>query len=76
MHHNDELPALLDTESAARFLSLAARTLENWRCLHSEGPRFVKVGRSVRYERAELVAWATARRFRSTSEADHAARAA
>ena len=39
---------LLTTEEAAKRLSVKPGTLEVWRC-HGRGPKFVKVGRSVRY---------------------------
>lgn len=68
--------ALLDTRAAAEFLGLAHRTLENWRILRSDGPPFLKICGSIRYKPDELEAWASARRYRSTSEAGHANRAA
>lgn len=63
--------ALLDTAQAARFLGLGERTLENWRVRDTKGPPFLRVGRSVKYDPRDLDAWLNARRFRSTSDADH-----
>jgi predicted DNA-binding transcriptional regulator AlpA len=56
----------LDTKEAADWLGLSARTLERWR-LTGEGPPFRKLGRSVRYAIADLVAFADARTCTSTS---------
>lgn len=49
-------PRLLDTAAAAAYLSMEPGTLENWRYL-GKGPRWVKVGRTVRYDRPDLDAW-------------------
>ncbi|QGY40913.1 helix-turn-helix domain-containing protein [Pseudodesulfovibrio cashew] len=44
----------LTTHEAAEFLSLSPQTLELWRH-NSEGPRYVKLGRAVRYAVADLI---------------------
>ena len=46
----------LNTTSAAEYLGLAPGTLENWR-YKNEGPRFVHLGRSVRYDIKALDTW-------------------
>jgi predicted DNA-binding transcriptional regulator AlpA len=61
--------ALLDSEAAASFLNLSSWTLAEWRCTGA-GPRFVKVGRLVRYTPAALTAWIESRTVASTSEHD------
>ena len=43
----------LDPEAAAAYLSLSARTLENWRAA-GVGPAFVRIGRRVRYAASAL----------------------
>ncbi len=49
---------LLTPEAAAVLLGCAAATLAKWRCLRSDGPRFIKLGaRTVRYPASELRAW-------------------
>src|SRR5436853_6582279 len=48
-----QAPAVLDTRAAADFLGVSARTLEGLR-VRGGGPRFVKVGGSVRYRIASL----------------------
>ncbi|EIC19500.1 helix-turn-helix transcriptional regulator [Thiorhodovibrio frisius] len=53
---NDNLSpsrALLNETEAALSLDLSPRTLQAWR-IRGEGPAFVKLGRSVRYDRAEI----------------------
>ena len=59
---------------AAEFLGVSVRTLQAWR-VRGEGPHFYKAGRSVRYQRRELLAFQQARTFSSTTEADDALRA-
>jgi predicted DNA-binding transcriptional regulator AlpA len=58
---------LLTTSDAADHLSLGVHRLEKLR-LSGGGPVFVKLGRSVRYERSALDAWIAASRRRSTSQ--------
>ena len=49
-----------DTE-AAKFLGLSPQTLRNWR--HTcRGPAYVKAGRAVRYDEADLRGFLQARR--------------
>ena len=62
---------LYTTIEAARYLGgttpLSQRTLEAWR-VTGDGPRYVKIGRLVRYEQQELDAWLDRNRVRSTSQ--------
>jgi excisionase family DNA binding protein len=60
-----ELP--LTTQEAADLLGLKRTTLEAWR-VRGCGPRFVKLGRAVRYRAADLDAWIESRTRTSTSE--------
>lgn len=57
----------LTTEEAARLVGLSRKTLEAKR-LTGEGPRFLKLGRSVRYRREDIDAWLAANLRSSTSE--------
>ncbi len=59
--------AALNTEGAARYLSLAESTLEKARVTGS-GPRYLKLGRAVRYRLCDLDAWMAQRTVASTSE--------
>jgi excisionase family DNA binding protein len=47
---------LLTTREAASYLRLAITTLEHWR-LEGRGPAFCKIGRQVRYRRADVESW-------------------
>lgn len=42
---------------AAEYLGLAVSTLNKWRCYHTEGPVFVKLGKAVRYRKVDLDAF-------------------
>ena len=53
--------ALLSTPEAAVLVRLSARTLKRYRA-EGGGPRFLRLGRSVRYTRADLLEWALGRR--------------
>ena len=63
----------LTNDEAAEYLRLSPRTLEKQRVIGG-GPRFRKFGRRVMYAVADLVAWADARSFESTSDPEYAAR--
>lgn len=52
---------LLDTPAAAAYLGMEAGTLENWR-YKGYGPKFVHLGRAVRYDIRDLDAWIEARK--------------
>ena len=47
---------LLTERQAAELLTVSSRTLQSWRS-DGLGPPFVRVGRSVRYPRKELLDW-------------------
>jgi excisionase family DNA binding protein len=49
---SDTERAMVETE-AASLLGLSVKTLRAWRC-HGRGPRFVKLGRAVRYLRSDV----------------------
>ncbi len=69
---HSSLPILTDPDSlltevqAATLLGFSVRTLQGWR-LRGGGPRIIKVGRAVRYKRADLEAWVEAHATASTS---------
>ncbi len=48
---------LLDEKAAAQFLDNSPGTLSVWRSTGRYNLPFIKVGRNVRYRRADLVAW-------------------
>lgn len=55
----------LDTQQAARFLGLSAKTLARYR-VSGDGPVFHRFGNRIRYRRAALDAWADERERVST----------
>ena len=61
----------LVTQEAAERLRLSPRSLERFR-LNGMGPCFVKAGRRVLYRISDLDAWANARTYASTAEAEAA----
>ena len=52
---------LLDEKQAAEHLTVSPGTLSVWRSTGRYNLPFVKVGRKVRYQRADLDAWLDAR---------------
>ncbi len=62
------LHALLTTSDAVPVAGVAVKTLENWRS-DGKGPRFIKAGRKVLYDPADIATWKEANRFCSTSQA-------
>lgn len=59
--------SLLLPKEAARRLGLSPSTLAKMR-VRGDGPPFVKLGRSVRYDPSDLETYASSQRRRSTSE--------
>lgn len=48
---------LLDDKAAAAMLDVSPGTLSVWRSTGRYGLPFLKIGRKVRYRRADLLAW-------------------
>jgi len=67
MSNQTEVSQRLTTGAAASYLGLSAATLEKFRC-SGGGPKFLKLGRAVRYDRADLDDWLASRRRCSTSD--------
>jgi predicted DNA-binding transcriptional regulator AlpA len=63
-----QAPTVLDTRAAADFLGISPRTLEGLR-VRGGGPRFVKIGGSVRYRIASLEEYLRQQERVSTSDA-------
>jgi len=59
---------MLTTKEAADLLRIKETTLEQWRW-SGRSPVFVKLGRCVRYRKADLEAFIEARVFESTTAA-------
>jgi len=62
-----QAPTVLDTRAAADFLGVSARTLEGFR-VRGGGPRFAKIGGSVRYRIASLEEYLRQQERASTSD--------
>jgi excisionase family DNA binding protein len=60
---------LLTEQQAAEFLKIRVKTLQSWR-VRGGGPKFVKVGRLVRYRDDDLEQFLAARTFSHTSSID------
>ena len=56
---------LLAEKAAAQFLDMSPGTLSVWRSTGRYNLPFIKIGRNVRYRRADLIAW-LAKRTRET----------
>ncbi len=68
VHEADHADCLMTEREAAAFLGFSTRSLQNWR-LRGGGPPFVRAGgRSVRYRRRDLNAWANGQLRTSTSD--------
>ena len=51
-----EPPEIMTPEELAELIRIAEGTLSQWRSRRI-GPRYFKVGRHVRYRRADVMAW-------------------
>ncbi len=63
----DAHPPTVPTAAAARLLGFKPNTLEKMR-IAGTGPRYLKLGRAVRYRVADLEEYMNARSVQSTSE--------
>ena len=61
-------PELLDDLSAAAVLEVKPSTLAVWRCTGRYNLPYIKVGRKVRYRRADLDAWLVSRTHTNSAE--------
>ena len=70
--HTDTLQnptPLLDIDQAAKYLGVAAGTLDLWRSTGRYSLPFIKVGRVVRYTKAGLDQWIASRTLTTTTKA-------
>jgi predicted DNA-binding transcriptional regulator AlpA len=56
----NNLEALLEEHDVARITGLSLASVRRWR-LVGQGPRFLKLGRAVRYQGEDLAAWLDSR---------------
>lgn len=57
----------LNESKVAELICQSVRTIQKWR-VTGHGPAYYKLGRSVRYRRSEVIAWAEERRKAHTSQ--------
>ncbi len=72
MHPNESQKRRLRTAEAAAYCGCSKSTLEKLRCTGG-GPAFIKLGRTVVYDTADLDAWLMSGRRLSTSDSGEAA---
>jgi excisionase family DNA binding protein len=60
--------AALNENQAAEYLGVSVRTLQAWR-VRGGGPPYVKIGRSVRYQRRALITFQQEHTVTSTTDA-------
>ena len=58
---------LIDEKQVAEMLGISPATLRTWR-YKGRGPKYIKIGSHVRYDRAVLDEWLTCQIRSSTSE--------
>jgi predicted DNA-binding transcriptional regulator AlpA len=63
----DNIETLLISREAAKLLRLSERTVERHR-VAGTGPRFIRLGRAIRYRRRDLLDWIERAARHSTSE--------
>ena len=67
VYTKDGPQVILTTREAAALLTLATRTLERYR-VKGGGPRYLKIGGTVRYARLDLLEWVLTMRRDGTPE--------
>jgi len=66
----EPLEELLDTRRAAPLLGIRPHTLTIWRHKRrADQPRYLRIGRNIRYEPAELARWRASRETGPTTGA-------
>jgi predicted DNA-binding transcriptional regulator AlpA len=63
----DNIETLLISREAAKLLRLSERTVERHR-VAGTGPRFIRLGRAIRYRRRDLLDWIERAARDSTSD--------
>lgn len=67
MAQDKNVPILLDTSEVADLLTNKSNTIEGWR-IKGIGPRYIKIGRLVRYRIEDVNAWLESQERTSTSQ--------
>ena len=61
-----ETKMVMTVAEAAEYLGLAQSTLNKWRCVGG-GPKYLKMGKAVRYRMIDIQKWLEANRHLHTS---------
>jgi excisionase family DNA binding protein len=56
LRHVDDLPELMTRQELAEFTGVSVQTLARW-AVEKTGPRLTKLGHSVRYRKAHVLAY-------------------
>lgn len=67
MTHSTNQKVILTVSEAAQYLGLAQSTLNKWRCF-GDGPRFLKLGKAIRYRKSDLDEYLSLKTACHTSE--------
>jgi predicted DNA-binding transcriptional regulator AlpA len=67
MQSSSDPDTVLNEKQAAEFLGVSVRTLQAWR-VRGAPPRFVKIGRAVRYQRRVLLEFLEQHTVTSTTQ--------
>ncbi len=70
MHSETQHPQLLTTVALAKLLALTPDVVRHWRMEGGRGPKFLKIGRTVRYSPQDVAAWLEASQRASTEDAN------
>ena len=60
--HSEIRPQLLTPQAAAEFLGMSAGTLAVWRCTKRYPLPYIKVGHTIKYDLADLIAFLESRK--------------
>lgn len=65
----ESTPPLFDERALAETLSVSVKAIQSWR-YKGGGPKFVRLGRAVRYRPEDVEVWLVANTFATTTDAD------
>ena len=64
---NNNPDQLMTEKEVAGLICITPRALQNWR-LRGGGPEYVKIGRSVRYQRSDVIKFIEERKRKHTAQ--------
>jgi predicted DNA-binding transcriptional regulator AlpA len=60
---NNNVESLLNEHDVSRITGLSVATVRRWRHVRHGGPRYIKIGSSVRYRPQDISAWLESQPF-------------